>query len=232
MAPSVALPQTYTHKASPYSSHSLLLSCLPAEGRGRRVLDVGCASGYLAAILAERGYDVVGLERSGAYGTQFPQNVRLIEADLDAGLPSVPGRFAYVICGDILEHLRDPQSMLEQLAQVLDQDGVVIASLPNSGNLYFRLVVLSGQFPQEDKGLFDRTHLRFYVWKGWRDLFESAGFSLDAPKVSGIPVGLAFPKWDGTALVRGLESLSHTLARIRPSLFAYQFVVTARRRIG
>ena len=56
-----AMRAGYTYKASPYSSHSLLVDSLPAEGRGLRVLDIGCAAGYLAEILAERGYDVVGI---------------------------------------------------------------------------------------------------------------------------------------------------------------------------
>ena len=56
----------YTYKASPYSSHTLLVASLPAEGRGKRVLDIGCAGGYLAAILARRGYQVVGVERPAA----------------------------------------------------------------------------------------------------------------------------------------------------------------------
>jgi len=228
-----AVAQTgYTHKLSPYSSHSLLLSSLPAEGHGKRVLDVGCASGYLAEILAQRGYEVVGVDRAGAPGDHFPESVQFIEADLDAGLPPLGASFSYVICGDILEHLRNPGAMLTQLGRVLERDGTLIASLPNSGNLYFRLTVLSGRFPQEDKGLFDRTHLHFYMWKGWRELFESSGFSINESKATGIPVGLALPSWDGSALVRGLESFAYTIARLRPVLFAYQFVVTARRSIA
>jgi hypothetical protein len=90
--------------------------------------------------------------------------------------------------------------------------------------------VLSGRFPQEPKGLFDRTHLHFYMWQGWRDLFTDAGFQVDSRKVSGIPVGLAAPKWDGSAAVRALEWLAHVAALVRPTLFAYQFVVTASRR--
>ena len=107
---------------------------------------------------------------------------------------------------------------------------VLLASLPNSGNLYFRLVVLSGRFPQEPKGLFDRTHLHFYMWQGWRDLFTDAEFQIDIRKVSGIPVGLTAPKWDGSGVVRALEWLAHVAALMRPTLFAYQFVVTASRR--
>jgi SAM-dependent methyltransferase len=135
-----------------------------------------------------------------------------------------------VICGDILEHLRDPAKLLAQIAAILEPDGLLVASLPNSGNLYFRLTVLAGRFPQEDKGLFDRTHLHFYMWKGWSDLFESAQFQIDERKVTGIPVGLALPKWNETAPVRVLEWLAFKAARLRPTLFAYQFLVTARRR--
>jgi len=229
MASVVAAQSGYTYKFSPHSSHSILLGSLPAEGRGKRVLDVGCAGGYLAEILAQRGYDVVGVERADGHGDSFPENVELIEADLDTGLPPLRGKFSYVICGDILEHLRDPAALLRQLAGILEPDGALIASLPNSGNLYFRLTILRGRFPREDKGLFDRTHLHFYMWEGWRELFETAGFAIDQNKPTGIPVGLALPGWNET-LIRGLESLSHTMARIRPVLFGYQFVVTARRR--
>jgi SAM-dependent methyltransferase len=228
MAISTVAPTGYTHKSSPYSSHTLLINALHPQGGGKRVLDIGCAGGYVARILAQRGYDVVGIERPGGYGDNFPEEVQLVEADLDRGLPPLRGRFSYVICGDILEHLRDPGRLLVQIAQVLEPDGLLIASLPNSGNLYFRLVVLSGRFPQENKGLFDRTHVRFYVWKGWRELLTACGFRIEDRKASGVPIGLAAPRWDGRPAIRVLEYLAHVAARVRPTLFAYQFVVTAR----
>jgi SAM-dependent methyltransferase len=230
MVSSLMAQTGYTHKSGPHSSHTLLVNSLEPQGNGKRVLDVGCASGYLAGILAERGYEVVGIERPGGYGDEFPRGIALVEADLDQGLPPLPGRFSYVICGDILEHLRDPGSLLEQIAQLLEPDGLLIASLPNSGNLYFRASVLSGRFPQEDKGLFDRTHLHFYTWKGWRELFAGGGFQICNCNVSGIPVGLGAPRWDGTTVVRTMEWLAHAVARVWPTMFAYQFVVTCNRR--
>lgn len=229
MASGALVSAGYTYKASPYGSHALLLNALPPEGGGKRVLDVGCASGYLAGILAGRGYRVTGVERPGGYGDRFPGNVELIEADLERGLPALEGGFSYVICGDILEHLRDPAKLLARIADVLAPDGLLVASLPNSGNLYFRLVILSGRFPQEDKGLFDRTHVRFYVWDGWRELLASRGFKIVSRGVTGIPVGLSMPRWEGSAAVRALETLAYWAARIWPAMFAYQFVVTARR---
>jgi SAM-dependent methyltransferase len=229
MASGAIAQSGYTYKESPYSSHAILVGSLPLEGGGKRVLDVGCAGGYLSELLARRGYEVVGIERPGGHDN-FPAGIELIEADLDVGLPAVRGTFSYVICGDILEHLRDPARLLTQLAKVLAPDGALIASLPNSGNLYFRLTVLSGRFPKEEKGLFDGTHVHFYMWDGWRRLFEGSGFSIAERKVTGIPVGLAVPSWDGSAPVRALEWLAYALARMRGGLFAYQFVVIARRR--
>src|SRR5260370_1685106 len=112
-----------TDKASRYSSRRLLVDSLPAEGRGRRVLDIGCAAGYLAGMLAGRGYEVVGIERPGGHGDSFPENIELVEADLDSGLPPLRGRFSYVICGDIFENLRDPAKLLKKEDAVLEPDG-------------------------------------------------------------------------------------------------------------
>ncbi len=217
----------YQLKESCYSSHSILLRLFPQDGRGATVLDVGCGNGYVGAILAARGYRVVGLERSGGYSADFPSSVELIETDLERGLPRLHCDFDYVLCADILEHLRRPEILLQELRRVMKPGARLIVSLPNSGNIYFRLNVLVGRFPQHEKGLFDRTHLRFYMLEGWRHLLTAQGFRVHALHVTGIPVGLAAPAYAPPTVVRALERISYEVARLWKTLFAYQFVITA-----
>ena len=219
--------EPYQLKDSPYSSHSLLLASLPPSGEGRSVLDVGCAGGYLGAILARRGYRVTGIDSPGAARAAFPESIELLEADLDLGLPHLAGRFDFVICADVLEHLRRPAVLLCELRNILASGGWLAASLPNSGHAYFRWNVLTGRFPAHDRGLFDRTHLHFYTWRGWLDLFQASGFRIKTLRCSGVPIGLALPKWEGSAAVRALERLSYESARWWKKMFAYQFIVTA-----
>ena len=218
----------YRFNPGPYSSHRLILGVLPAEGAGRTLLDVGCSDGYLGEILARRGYSVTGIDLPRRNRGAFPQAVRLVEADLDAGLPDLRRKFDYVVCADVLEHLRDPLQLLDQLRHHLEDGGRLVASLPNSGHAYFRWNVLLGRFPQLDRGLFDRTHLHFFTWSGWAELFHAAGFAVEGLRSSGVPIGLALPRWNGTLPVRILERLSYETARRWKTMFAYQFIVTAR----
>lgn len=222
----------YQFKSSPYSSHSLLLAAFPQRGEGRRVLDLGCAEGYLSAILAERGFRVTGVEGPGGAGDHFPESVHLVEADLDLGLPPLQPGFDFIVCADVLEHLRDPLRILAALRGLLAPGGALIASLPNSGHAYFRWNILLGRFPAHDRGLFDRTHLHFFTWDGWLNLFQRAGLQIESVKSSGVPVGLALPRWDGSLPVHLLERLSYELARHVKRLFAYQFIVTARPEVA
>jgi len=225
MVPVASTP--YQLKPAPYSSHSLLLASLPADGAGRRVLDVGCAGGYLGEILAARGYRVTGIDSPGAAAAGFPESVELVEADLDLGLPRLTGGFDFVICADVLEHLKRPEIMLRDLRGLLASGGRLAASLPNSGHAYFRWNVLLGRFPMHDRGLFDRTHLHFHTWSGWVDLLAAGGFRIESLKCSGVPVGLALPRWQDTAVVQALEWLSYQSAHWWKRMFAYQFIVTA-----
>ena len=215
----------YVLKAEPNSSHSIVLQLLPENGNGSRLLDVGCADGYLSRLFAARGFSVTAIDAPAGRERKLPDGIRFFEADLDSGLPAVDGAFDFVICADVLEHLRSPEMLLRQIRASLADGGKLIASLPNSGNIYFRLNVLLGKFPQDDRGLFDRTHLHFYMWKGWTDLLRQNGFRIMTARPTVIPFSLALPSQPG--LGRLLESVYLVAARLWKTLFAYQFVAVA-----
>ena len=212
------MSSVYTLKQSAYSSHMLLLKLLDPQKNGKRLLDVGCGNGFLSQLLAAKGFTVTGIE----HPLGFDENPPAVIHDLEQPLPALPGPFDVIVIGDVLEHLRRPQELLEQLRPHLAPGGQIVASLPNSGNLYFRLQILMGNFPEDEKGLFDRTHLHFWMLANWRRLFERSGYSFEIAEVTGIPVGLAIPS------LGWLEVLCYHLARGWKTLFAYQFLSVAK----
>jgi SAM-dependent methyltransferase len=226
MSTGVEAPAQYAFKPTPYSSHSLLLRQLPTDGHNRRVLDVGCASGYLTDLLAARGFHVTAIDLHDAAPAGAAAFHR---ADLDLGLPPLNGPFDFIVCADVLEHLRDPLRLLLDMRALLAPDGALLLSLPNSGHWYFRANVLAGRFPQDDRGLFDRTHLHFFTWSGWVGLLDRAGLRIEAAACSADPYSEALPRWKDSLAVRALERLSYEAARLWKRMFAYQFIVRARR---
>src|SRR5688572_16060917 len=144
-------------------SHRLVLEEVP---EGSRVLDVGCATGYLATALAERGCSVVGVEADPAAAAQARgRGVEVVEGDVEdpAVLARLPADAGAIVLADVLEHLRDPWSVLSELRGHLAPDGVVVASVPNIAHWTARRALARGRFPYAEHGLFDRTHLRFFT---------------------------------------------------------------------
>jgi len=149
-----------------------------------RILDAGCGEGRTGAALKAAGKagEVVGIERCEPIAEIARRHVdRVICADLESlELPFGPGRFDYIIFGDVLEHLVNPWGVVESLARHLRQGGHMIASVPNVR--YWRVVfplVLRGQWKYGPDGVLDDTHLRFFTRKAIAELFASNDLVVD-----------------------------------------------------
>ena len=152
----------------------------------QRVLELGCAEGAFAAAVKERtGAEVWGIElddKAARHAATLIDHVLVGDAaDRIAELPDA--YFDTVVCNDVLEHLVDPLAILVQLRSKLKLDGVVVASIPNIRYLpALSKVVFRKDFPQDDFGIFDRTHLRFFTRKSIVRMFSQAGFTVHTIK--------------------------------------------------
>jgi SAM-dependent methyltransferase len=201
----------------PHGGHSKLLAL---AGSPKRALDVGCSSGYLAARLADRGCAVVGLEAD----ERAAEEARAVCEEVLVGdvetmeLPFPPGSFDLVLCGDVLEHLRDPELFLARVRPLLAPAGRLVLSTPNVANWAMRLGLLAGRWRYTDRGILDRTHTHLFTRRTLEEALGRAGYRVVAFDFT-VPVPLV-----GTPRV---ETVAHALGRLRPSLLAYQFVVAA-----
>jgi 2-polyprenyl-3-methyl-5-hydroxy-6-metoxy-1,4-benzoquinol methylase len=219
----------YTLKADPYSSHSLMLSWL-GEGGGRRILDVGAADGFLSRRLSDLGWRVTaveadpGLARAGAAHCE-----RMVVADLNRAVPALDGPFDAMVFGDVLEHLAEPARVLAEIGRALAPDGRVVVSIPNVAHLWVRLSLLAGRFDYAERGILDRTHLRFFTDRTLRAMLAAAGFTVIRRSATPVPLHLVVPpRWHGRWL-DAVHAASALAARGLPRLLGYQFVVLAER---
>jgi methionine biosynthesis protein MetW len=191
-------------------------------GTGKRVLELGCSTGFMSHYMAEkRGCLVTGVEVDSDAAQQAARFCKQIltrdlnrqdwSADLDKN------SFDVVLMGDVLEHLVNPAKLLAQIRELLDTNASIVVCLPNVLHWITRLKLLVGRFDYEAGGTLDHTHLRFYTVKTARQLIESAGFRITRfhPAFGGRLAGHARPLWQ-------------KLAQLFPGLFAFQLLYEAR----
>lgn len=153
-------------------------------GEGRRVLDVGCASGYLAAAMRDRGCRVVGLDVNREAAEKARDVCHdVIVADLETEpLTQVAhehGPFDAIVFGDVLEHLRNPFLVLDAARALLADGGFIVASIPNVAHGSIRLAMLEGRFDYQEFGLLDETHIRFFTRKSVEELLLTSGYRIE-----------------------------------------------------
>jgi SAM-dependent methyltransferase len=222
---------TYQSKVSdPYSSHSVILTRV-GDGKGRRILDVGSAQGVLAQKFTERGFEVTCIEGSPELAALGKDKCReMIVADLDKPLPVLKGRFDVIVYGDILEHLRNPLDVFAGFNRYLRPNGLVIVSVPNFAHVWVRLNLLCGRFEYADRGILDRTHLRFFTLRSFQRFLQEAGLEWDEIIATPVPLLLAVPRRYHGGWLRGLHAVNAVVARCWRTMFGFQFVAVAHPR--
>lgn len=152
---------------------------------GSRVLDLGTGSGALGEHLRETaGCTVDGVTINEQEAAIARPHYRRIEiADLEQrGWNTVFGgeRYDFIVCADVLEHLRQPATALAACRELLAAGGQVLISVPNAGYSGLVAELLQGDFTYRDEGLLDRTHLRFFTRRSLLQFLHAQGWSVGA----------------------------------------------------
>lgn len=197
-----------------FSSHGPHAKIIRYVGKNKRVLDVGCATGYLDKQLKRDGCYVVGIEvdrEAANLANRYCDKVLVRDVEKLEELPYSAGFFDVIVMSEVLEHLKRPDLVLLKLKKYLATDGYVVASVPNVARFEIRLALLFGKFEYGSHGALSPTHLRFFTLKTAKRLFEENGYEVIKVDYTGLP-----------SKIKMLRAL--------PTLFAYNFIIIAKPR--
>ncbi|HEX5152521.1 MAG TPA: class I SAM-dependent methyltransferase [Parafilimonas sp.] len=197
------------------------------EGEGKQVLDVGCATGANGKYLLDKNIasTVYGIEMDEKMAAEAGRHYKdVIVGNLDDHKILQPINtisFDLILLGDVLEHLDDPWKMLNDFANLLNRNGEIIISLPNIQHIdVWRHIYIKGTWPVNSRGIFDKTHKRFFTLKDIRKLVAGAGLQITEVKRNfrfRDAIGSRFPIY-GPLLVRMFKNL-----------YTFQYIIVCRR---
>lgn len=193
------------------------LSLVP--GGVKKVLDVGCGRGDLGLKLKAKDREVVGVEKDEAcYNIAREKLNKTFLSDIEKfQLPYPQKYFDCILYADILEHLINPFITLRGHRKYLNDTGFIIASIPNIR--YYKVIarlVLGGTWDYMDKGILDRSHLRFFTLINIQELFVRAGYEIVEIRRNVIAA-------------RGIKILNYVCFNGLKEFLTYQYYVKAKK---
>lgn len=218
----------YKEKLDPWSSHSIIFTWIDQYQSSVRLLDVGTASGMLGKRFFNRGIHLTGIEINPDYAAiATPYYDEFYCLNIENVPPNVLLNQDIVVCADIFEHLPDPGKVLRNLV-ILQKPGTqFFVSVPNVANFWIRLNLLLGKFNYTENGILDRSHLRFFTSKTFRQLLKDSNLEITKLEVTPIPLTRVSSFFERKSFGILLHGLLAQITRLFPNFLGYQFVARA-----
>lgn len=114
-----------------------------------RILDIGCGDGSFTILLSNFSDEIYGVDiAEETVESARNKNIKAYEVDIEEqSLPFGTNYFGAIYCGEVLEHVYDPDRLLNEIHRVLSSDGICTITTPNLSWWLNRLVLLLGFQP-------------------------------------------------------------------------------------
>ena len=168
---------------------------LQGNQRAARVLEVGCALGFLLSALQDAGYQVAGVDASdfAVYYARSRFNLEVVRGTIEDA-DFAPASFDLVVQKDLLEHVSHPRAHLVETARIMRPGAELWLVTPN-GEANLRPMAAHGDAADSGVPLLDQGHLSFFSEDHLRTLFAECGFDVLRARTIGVRRGLKALGW-------------------------------------
>lgn len=169
-----------------------ILDSLSLPPNRRRLFELGCGNGAVAAVLAGRGYQTTGVDVSlqglDQARRRYP-HLSLQQGSAYDPLAETYGQFPIVVSLEVVEHLYAPRVFAKTLYDLVEPEGTAIVSTPYHGYWKNLALALTGRMDAHFTALWDHGHIKFWSIKTLTMLLAEAGFNdISFMRVGRIPV--------------------------------------------
>ena len=164
------ISEEYGRRASARYILKYLNKVKPQKGR---LLDLGCAAGFFLDEARKDGWDVYGIEAS-QWAVNYAQQQLGLNNVLQGTFENLKlkaGSFDAVVMTDVIEHLIEPNKIIEHIRLLLKSDGIVCCNTPDIGSLASRMLGARWWGIKQ-------SHLFYFNKKTLTQIFDSVGFTV------------------------------------------------------